>query len=81
MGHGLGRNAHDGTALLGPAWEKYAQKPFRTIKAGMVFTLEPRVGVPGFGVMSLEEMVVVTPEGNDYLSRPQTELYLIDGKL
>jgi Xaa-Pro aminopeptidase len=28
VGHQVGRFAHVGTALLGPAWEKYAQKSF-----------------------------------------------------
>ena len=32
LGHQVGRFAHDGTALLGPAWEKYAQKPFRNLE-------------------------------------------------
>ncbi|HXG01195.1 MAG TPA: M24 family metallopeptidase, partial [Bacteroidota bacterium] len=45
LGHQVGRFAHDGTALLGPAWEKYAQKPFQKLEAGMVFTIEPRLPV------------------------------------
>jgi Xaa-Pro aminopeptidase len=40
LGHQVGRFSHDGTALLGPAWEKYGRKPFLLPK-GMVFTLEP----------------------------------------
>ena len=32
LGHQVGRFAHDGTALLGPPWEKYANKPFETIE-------------------------------------------------
>jgi Xaa-Pro aminopeptidase len=77
LGHQVGRFAHDGTALLGPAWEKYAQKPFAPIERGMVFTLEPRLTVPGRGVVTVEEMVLVTADGADYLSTPQTELWLI----
>jgi Xaa-Pro aminopeptidase len=46
LGHQVGRFAHDGTALLGPAWEKYANKPFEPIEEGMVFTLEPRLTFP-----------------------------------
>ncbi|RMG35214.1 MAG: aminopeptidase P family protein, partial [Methanobacteriota archaeon] len=38
LGHQVGRFVHDGTALLGPAWEKYASKPFQPLEAGMVFT-------------------------------------------
>jgi Xaa-Pro aminopeptidase len=77
LGHQVGRFAHDGTALLGPSWEKYAQKPFQKLEEGMVFTLEPRLTVPGKGVVTIEEMVVVTKEGAEYLGPPQTEIVLI----
>lgn len=77
LGHQVGRFPHDGTALLGPAWEKYAQKPFRPLEPGMVFTIEPRLTVPGKGIVTIEEMVVVTETGADWLSSPQTELFLI----
>ncbi len=77
LGHQVGRFAHDGTALLGPKWEKYARKPFQKLEEGMVFTLEPRLTVAGKGVVTIEEMVVVTKDGAEFLGRPQTELVLI----
>ncbi|MFH0992465.1 MAG: Xaa-Pro peptidase family protein [bacterium] len=77
LGHQVGRFAHDGTALLGPAWEKYAKKPFIPLEKNMVFTIEPRLTVPGRGVATIEEMVVVTDDGAEFLSAPQTDLILI----
>jgi Xaa-Pro aminopeptidase len=77
LGHQVGRFAHDGTALLGPKWEKYAHKPFQKLEVGMVFTIEPRLTVPGRGVVTIEEMVVVTPDGAEWLGRPQKDLVLV----
>jgi Xaa-Pro aminopeptidase len=77
LGHQVGRYAHDGTALLGPAWEKYARRPFVPIEEGMVFTIEPRLTVPGYGVATVEEMVVVTKGGARFLSGPQRQLLLV----
>ena len=77
LGHQVGRYSHDGTALLGPAWEKYAQKPYKKLEENMVFTIEPRLTVENRGVLTIEEMVVVTSDAAEYLSHPQTELILI----
>ncbi|WLT30963.1 Xaa-Pro peptidase family protein [Geothrix sp. PMB-07] len=77
LGHQVGRFAHDGTALLGPAWAKYASKPFKPLEGGMVFTIEPRLSVPGHGIVSIEEMVVITATGAEWLSDPQLELPLL----
>ncbi len=77
LGHQVGRYAHDGTALLGPRWEKYAVKPFQKLEEGMVFTIEPRLTVPGRGVVTIEEMVVVTRDGADWMGRPQKDIILV----
>ncbi len=77
LGHQVGRSAHDGMALLGPPWEKYSNKPFEPLEKGMVFTLEPRLTVPGRGVVTIEEMVSVTEAGAEFLSTPQKHLWLI----
>ncbi len=77
LGHQVGRFPHDGTALLGPAWEKYGRKPFKPLEESMVFTLEPRLTVAGRGVATVEEMIVVTHDGAEYLSTPQKQLVLI----
>jgi Xaa-Pro aminopeptidase len=77
LGHQVGRFAHDGTALLGPTWEKYADRPLKRLEPGMVFTIEPRLTVPGRGVCTVEEMVVVTQAGCEWLSTPQKTLVLV----
>jgi Xaa-Pro aminopeptidase len=77
LGHQVGRFSHDGTALIGPAWEKYANKPFEPLEEKMVFTIEPRLKVSDRGVATIEEMVIVTSSGAEFLSTPQKELILI----
>jgi Xaa-Pro aminopeptidase len=77
LGHQIGRNAHDGAGLLCPEWERYGEKPYALVEEGQCYTLEPRVTVPGYGVATMEEIVVVTADGARYLSEPQTELLLI----
>jgi Xaa-Pro aminopeptidase len=41
--------------------------------------LEPRVQVPGHGVATVEEIVVVTASGCRFLSQPQTEIWSVRG--
>lgn len=77
FGHQLGRSAHDGTTLLGPQWERYAGICELEVEAGNIFTLELHVEIPGRGIMSLEEDVLVTDEGVEYLSNPQSALRYI----
>lgn len=77
LGHQVGRFSHDGTALLGPPWEKYGRKPFLPLETGMVFTIEPRLTVAGRGIVTVEEMVIITCDGADWLSMPQQTLRLV----
>ncbi len=77
LGHLLGRSAHDGATVLGPQWERYAGICELPVEVGNIFTLELHVIVPDRGMMSLEEDVLVTESGVEYLSKPQTELRYI----
>jgi Xaa-Pro aminopeptidase len=74
VGHLLGRTAHDGATVLGPQWERYAGICELPVEVGNIFTLELHVVVPNRGLMSLEEDVLVTETGVEYLSTPQTKL-------
>ena len=76
LGHQLGRRAHDGAGLLCPRWERYGDLPCEKVEAGQVYTLEPRLTVPGHGVATIEEIVVVREDGAEFLSERQMELYV-----
>ena len=77
LGHQIGRQAHDGAGLLCPAWERYGTRPDSIVEEGQCYTLEPRITVPGHGVATMEEIVVVTKDGVRYLSEPQTKIMLL----
>jgi Xaa-Pro aminopeptidase len=76
-GHHVGRRAHDGGGVLGPLWEKYGNGPNLPLEAGYVYAVELGVMVPRCGYVALEENVLVTETGAEYLSTPQTELILL----
>jgi Xaa-Pro aminopeptidase len=77
LGHQIGREVHDGGAGLFPRWERYGQTPFMELEEGQVFTIEPRLTVDGYGVVTIEEEVLITKDGCEFLSTPQKELILI----
>jgi len=77
LGHHLGRVAHDGSTLLGPRWDRYGQTPYGLVEPGNVFTLELGTLVPGRGYVGLEEDVLVTENGLEWLSTPQRELWFV----
>jgi Xaa-Pro aminopeptidase len=77
LGHQVGRFCHDGGCLLGPKWERYGNVPYLEIEEGNVFTIEPRLTIPNYGIATIEEEVVVTKTGCEYLSERQKEIYLV----
>jgi Xaa-Pro aminopeptidase len=77
LGHQLGRSAHDGGTTLGPRWDRYGASPFGIVEEGNVFTVEYGAAVPGRGYIGLEEDLLVTADGVEWLSTPQRELWLV----
>ena len=75
-GHHVGRTVHDGAGILGPRWERYGTTPDIVLEAGNIVTIEPGVEVPGYGYMGIEEDVLVTPTGAEFLSTPQSKLII-----
>jgi Xaa-Pro aminopeptidase len=71
-GHQIGRMAHDGGLTLGPRNVRYGDRVMGELLPGMCFTLEPCI----FD-MGLEENLVVTEDGCDWLIAPQTEIYVL----
>jgi Xaa-Pro aminopeptidase len=77
LGHQLGRSAHDGGTVLAPTWDRYGAAPLGIVEEGNVFTLEYGTAVPGRGYIGLEEDVVVTSDGIEWLSTPQRDIWLV----
>jgi Xaa-Pro aminopeptidase len=76
-GHQLGKRAHDGGGILGPQWEVYGDLPNQIIEKDQVYTIELGIALPGYGYIGLEEDVLVTAHGNEYLGEPQTKLVVL----
>ncbi len=77
FGHHVGRRGHDGATILGPRWERYGDTPYGVVEAGNVFAIELGVEVEAYGYIGLEENVVVTDNGAQWLSDPQTDPWLL----
>lgn len=77
VGHQVGRVAHDGGGILGPAWDRYGNTPFVPVEQGQVYTLELGVTLSECGYIGLEEMVLVTAEGVEWISERQERLWVI----
>ena len=74
LGHQVGRVAHDGGAILGPQWERYGTTPTIPVHKDEVYTLELGVVLPERGYLGIEEIVVVTSDGCEFLSERQMQI-------
>lgn len=81
-GHPIGFVVHDVGPLICPDWpERYGTTVFLEMEQDQTFAVEPIVYAPYEGVgeihIGLEEDVVITRKGAEYLHKPQTSLILI----
>ena len=66
-----------GGTTLAPLWNRYGSSPLGLVEEGNVFTPEYGTAVPGRGYIGLEEDILVTADGIEWLATPQRELWLV----
>lgn len=71
LGHGIGL-ALDETPVLTKGFDA-------PLEAGMTIAVEPKIGIPGFGMVGLENTFEVTPEGGRSLTGATTGIICIGG--
>lgn len=78
LGHQVGHQTHDGGTILANRRARYNRPELidTPLQVGNVFTLEPGVKVAA-GKIGIEEDVVITDHGTEFLVEPQRELILI----
>ena len=78
LGHQVGHQTHDGGTILANRRPRYNKKELidTPLKVGNVFTIEPSIKTK-WGKIGIEEDVVITENGTEWLVEPQQELILI----
>ncbi len=78
LGHQVGHQTHDGGTILANRRPRYNKPELidTPLQVGNVFAVEPSVQIPQ-GRIGIEEDVVVTENGAEWLNDPQEEIILI----
>jgi len=69
LGHGVGLAIHEGPTL--------SPREDATLEAGMTITVEPGVYLPGWGGVRIEDLVVLTAQGCEILTRTPKQLLIL----
>jgi Xaa-Pro aminopeptidase len=77
LGHQIGQSVHDGGALVGPPWKRYGKLVRMPLEENSTFTVELGITLDGVGHVSLEEDLLVTPRGGEFLGPRQRGLTVI----
>ena len=48
------------------------------LESGMVLAIEPKIGIPGVGMVGVENTFVVTPHGGESLTGMEDELICVE---
>ncbi|WP_416150038.1 M24 family metallopeptidase [Salipaludibacillus sp. HK11] len=70
IGHGMGINVHEFPSM--------SHLNDAIVKAGMVYTIEPGIYIPGLGGVRIEDDVLVTSDGYETLTKFPKELQIIE---
>ncbi len=78
LGHQVGHDTHDGGTILANRRPRYNRTELidTPLQVGNVFTIEPGIEIPQ-GRIGIEEDVVITENGTEFLCPRQEELILI----
>ncbi|MDO4198556.1 MAG: M24 family metallopeptidase [Erysipelotrichaceae bacterium] len=78
LGHQVGHVTHDGGTILANRRPRYNKPELidTPLQVGNVFTIEPGIEIAQ-GRIGIEEDVVITENGTEWLQKPQQELVLI----
>lgn len=73
FGHGTGH----GVGLVVHEWPVVAKDSVDRAEAGMIFTIEPGIYIPGWGGVRIEDMVLVTHDGCEVLTTISKDLMVL----
>ncbi|MGL4363228.1 MAG: M24 family metallopeptidase [Cellulosilyticaceae bacterium] len=69
LGHSVGLDIHESP--------RFSPSEDKVLESGMVLTVEPGIYIPGFGGVRIEDVIVVTEDGYENLTKSTKELVIV----